>query len=473
MEKYLGNKTGLLPLIETFIKERVPEAASISDLFAGTTNVSRHFRKAGMAVATGDLNRFSYVLGRAYLTASVWPKMEGVHGAYDTQFMEALRFTAEKNVPSDVRPGQRRSLAPLARAIATLQEAGRVNTTPGILHDYFCVSGANSGYVSIRGGTGRRNYFSDANALFLDGALEALRTWRNTGMVDDDELMLLLACVIEEVVITANVSGTFHDFSRERLWPNALQRFTLRMPPIVVSSARAEVVNCDALDAAGTIAPHDVCYFDPPYNFRQYGAYYHLLNFVAAYPFLEDPRAYAENLSFVRGQNMVDDHTSAFCFRDDFIGSLQTLIERVPAEHVVLSYYGGRNHWNHWSATEIPTDRGLRELTALFRDRGLFDECEIVPVLSVRQNYQSRAGERKRFVDEYLLMGSRTNVPTAGDGAPAPLDANVALGLAEHFEHFVSGGEKLVAGNRPAPRTAVSVARKGPVGVDMPRLNVG
>lgn len=458
MEKYLGNKTALLPLIEAFLKERAPEAGSISDLFAGTTNVSRHFRRAGMAVATGDLNRFSYVLARAYLTAGRWPAFDGIDGPYDRAFLEALRFTAEKHMPADAKAAHRRAAAPLARALAVLQTAGERNRTAGVFHSNFCAQGARSAFTSVRGGSGHRNYFSEANALFLDGALGELRRWRLSGAVDGSELMTLLACVIEEVVITANVSGTFHDFSRDRLWPNALQRFTLRSPPAVLSPARAEVVNADALGAAGAIAPHDVCYLDPPYNFRQYGAYYHLLNFVAAFPFLDDPEAYAAELAFVRGQNMVDDHSSAFCFRDDFVGALRALIERTPSRHVVLSYYGGRNHWNHWSATDIPTDRGLRELSAVFRDRALFDECEIVPVLAVRQNFQSRAGERKRLVDEYLLMGSRTRIPRAATSPAPPLAANVALGVAEHFGHFVAGGEERRAGAGAPSRIAVTVA---------------
>lgn len=447
MEKYLGNKTTLLPVIEAFLKERMPAVTSISDLFAGTTNVSRHFRRSGIAVATGDLNRFSYVLARAYLTTSFWPTMEGVAGAFDPAFFEMLRFTAERHIPADEKATHRRAVAPLARALAVLQAAGESNRVPGVFHTYFCANGSRSGFVSIRGGSGRRNYFSEGNALIIDGVLTELRRWRLSGTIDQNELMILLASVIEEVVITANVSGTFHDFSREKLWPNALQHFTLRMPPIVLSAARAEVLNADAFGAAGVIAPHDVCYIDPPYNFRQYGAYYHLLNFVAAYPFLGDPESYAADLSFVRGQNMADDHSSEFCFRDKFIGALRALIERVPSKHIVLSYYGGRNHWNHWSATETPTDRGLRELSAVFRDRSVFDECEIVPALAVRQNFQSRAGERKHLVDEYLLVGSRTNVPAGTSASATPLSANVALDIAEHFGHFRTGCEERSAGS--------------------------
>lgn len=47
MEKYLGNKSSLLPLIDRFFAERIPGATRISDVFAGTNNVSRYFRSRG------------------------------------------------------------------------------------------------------------------------------------------------------------------------------------------------------------------------------------------------------------------------------------------------------------------------------------------------------------------------------------------------------------------------------------------
>lgn len=457
MEKYLGNKTALLPIIFQFIAERVPEASSISDLFSGTTNVSRFFRRSGFDVASGDTNRFSYVLAHAYLTCADCPRFENVDGPFEVADYELLRLAANAALPVRDRRSNRRSLEPLARALAVLQHAAVSNVKPGIFFDFFCASGCRATFKSLRGGSGRRNYFSEQNALFVDGALNALRLWFREGRVSRSELFLLLASVIEEVVIIANVSGTFHDFNRKRLWPNSLQRFTLRFPPLVLSNCRAEIANADALDMAQAIAPHSVCYIDPPYNFRQYGAYYHLLNFLAAFPFLEDLQAYTESLSFVRGQNMLDDYTSTFCFRDSFISSLRSLIERVPSQHVVLSYYGGRNHWNHWSVTDRPTDRGLRELSALFRDRALFDECEIVPALNVRQNFQSRVGERKAMVNEYLLLGSRVRVPAAVGASVAPLSTNLAIGVAEHFGHFVSRGKQQVARAGAPGKLAVAV----------------
>ena len=437
MEKYLGNKTVLLPSIHQFIVERAPQARSISDLFAGTTNVSRHFRKLDFNVIAGDLNRFSYVLARAYLGSSTCPSFGSIDGQYDAATLERLRFAVEGSASAD-RGAIWRAIRPLAKALATLHEAGLTNRRRGIICEHFTRDGKYSAFTSVRGSSGQRNYFSPPNALFLDGLLNTLWRWRRDGRITPNETFLLLSSVIEEVVITANVNGTFHDFNRTRLWPNALQPFTLRLPPLVLSPSSAEIVHGDALNAARGIEKHDVCYIDPPYNFRQYGAYYHLLNFIAAYAFLQDPDDYVQKLTFVRGQNMVDDHSSSFCFRDDFIGSLRKLILRVPANHVVLSYYGGRNHWNHWSVTDELTDRGLMEVSALFRDRTLFDDCEIIPALSIRRNYQSRAGEKKKLVNEYLLIGSRTRVPAARQAPVSELAANKAIGVVEHFPHFLT-----------------------------------
>jgi len=453
MEKYIGNKTSILPLIGRFVSDRVPAASSISDLFAGTTNVSRFFRARGFDIVSGDVNRFSYVLGRAYLTHATCPSFEGCAGTPDDTAIERIKFDFHRALrrTGDLFLAQGRvtdiwrQLRPLADALAILQKLGERNRRSGIIVDHFTIWGKKSKFRSVRGTVGQRNYFTYENALFLDGVLRKLHEWRISGRLNADEVFLMLASVIEEVVITANVNGTFHDFNRDRLWPNANQRFFLRLPLVSLSESKAEVLMGNALEAARSVTSHDVCYIDPPYNFRQYSAYYHFLNFIAAFPFLSKPKDYVSRLAFVRGQNMIDDFTSPFCFRTGFIESLRCTITNMDAQHVVLSYYGGRNHWNHWSKVDMPTDQGLRELSALFRDKTLFDECEIVPALSIRQNYQSRVGEQKELVNEYLLFGSRNKRRRRSRKSVAPFGPNVAIGVAEHFSHTVSGGEKPVA----------------------------
>jgi adenine-specific DNA-methyltransferase len=447
MEKYLGNKSSILPLIDAFLQSRVPGVNSISDVFAGTNNVSRYFRGRGWATAACDANRFSYVLAQAYLGTVVPPLFEGVRkGNVDAlrlrrlelEFARGISRYGELYLPGSDTEQMLQDMRYLSQALLQLQTAGERNLQPGVITEHFTQWGTRSKYSSIRGTSGVRNYFSKNNALFLDAVLDSVRQWWRAGLLQRAEVFLLLTSIIEEVVITANVNGTFHDFNRDRIWPNATQQFQLRLPLVSHTGPSAEIANADAVEAAGVFGHHSICYLDPPYNFRQYTAYYHFLNFVAAYPFLDEIGDYVMGLSHVRGQHPEDDFSSDFCYQNRFVSSLKRLIGNVDADHVVLSYYSGRNHWNHWSSVSEPTDEGFREIRALFDDKELFSQSEVVPALDVRRNYQSRVGEQKKLVNEYLFHGVRRTRPReARTPKLGALLSNERWGLTREFSHTV------------------------------------
>lgn len=442
MEKYIGNKSTLLPALESFVSTRLPDARSISDLFAGTTNVARYFAARGFHAEVSDVNRFSYVLAQTYLGLNSFPRFSKVRvPPPHTSTLEKMRSEFGKSFARFGRQYQPdmteeeiwSSQSRAARVLAALQERSSANTQPGFISTYFTRSGSRSAYESIRGTRGQRNYFSKENGLVLDAALNQIRNWWRSGKLDRDEVFYLLTVVIEEVAITANVNGTFHDFNRERLWPNALQPFLLRMPLAAPLRVRTGISNDDAISASKYVRKHDVCYVDPPYNFRQYTSYYHLLNFIAAFPFLESVEDYLEKLSHVRGQNMTDDYSSPFCAKDEFLRNLDILFRQVDADHVVLSYYSGRNHWNHWADKHGSEDAGFVRIGKYFESSGLFSSVEIVPVLSIRTNYQSRVGERKRLVNEYLFFGSLSKRRRKFSNSAPPLSVNSQLGIADQF----------------------------------------
>jgi hypothetical protein len=282
----------------------------------------------------------------------------------------------------------------------------------------------------------------------LDRILDKIREWYRSEAITQAETFFLMTAVIEEVVIVANVNGTFHDFNRNRLWPNSLQELTLRLPLIDPSPEKSATIFCnDVADLAPTLPAHDVTYMDPPYNFRQYTAYYHLINLIAAWPFLEGLDEYLASLTFVRGQNMKDDFSSALCSKKLFTSALRAVMTDINSDWVVLSYYGGRNHWNHWSDTDVPTDEGFRILTTLFEDTDLFDWSESVPALSARLNYQSRVGERKTLIDEHLFIGHRTSgkrPDTAEKRSLSPLNQQFGL---EQFGFFKTGATSASEGS--------------------------
>jgi adenine-specific DNA-methyltransferase len=440
MEKYLGNKRTILDALYRFVTVRCPRTTSLCDVFAGTTNVGRYFRRRDFDVHSNDINRFSYVLGGAYLALSDYPQFKHVRATLspgnvdkiEAYFRAAARKDADQLFPMYRTSEIWEKLLPLAQVLASLNEILSSKRQPSFVVDCFTREGRYSAFRSMRGTVGRRNYFSVENARRLDAMLHRIRNWFAAGYLSTTELHLLMTAVIEEVTLVANVNGTFHDFNRARLWPNALQRLWLKVP-LTFATERKATVYCQDSQLLGTLVPpHDVLYIDPPYNFRQYTAYYHLLNFIAAYPFLPAIEEYLSAIDHVRGQNMMDDFTSPFCFRDRFALALKDMIGRYRSDYVVLSYYGGRNHWNHWARTKRLTDDGLSVLISTFKDKGLFAEFECVPVLQLRQNYQSRVGERKQMVHEHILWGRRTSASAAVGTGTLLAKVNERLGLS-HF----------------------------------------
>lgn len=416
MEKYLGNKRVLLDDIYNFCLQNSPDAKSIYDAFSGTTNVARMFQKKGFSVFANDINRFSYVLGQTYLCLPKYPDFQNIkinqvndEFGLEARFFSDVRRDGGALFDDDKSEHVFKKLRSSLSVFAYLNSLNEMKEGDDyhILNNY-TESGECSYYKSLRGTEGYRNYFSRENAVLIDNMLHQVRLWYRSGVLDNSEVFYLLTAILEEVVLNANVSGTFHDFNRKKLWPNSLQRFYLKIPLASVSKTTGHMFNGDALQVSGVIPEHDVLYIDPPYNFRQYTSYYHLLNFIAIYPFLDDVNEYLSGITYVRGQREDDDFASDFCFKDRFIGALDALISQSKCKYVVMSYYGGRNHWNHWSKEENHTDVGFNILEEYF-SRDKFCSHSSTSVTKLRMNYQSRVGEKKSIIDEYLFFAKKVD----------------------------------------------------------------
>jgi adenine-specific DNA methylase len=432
MEKYLGNKRVLVESLGAFVDANCPEAKSILDIFAGTTNVGRYFRKRGFSVTSNDINRFSFILGSTYLALRKYPVFEGLSDVpsptpeHSSRLEKAFSSAAARDksqfFPLDRLESVWSSFLD-SRAVDVIAYLNSFTSSSksstSYITDYFTQFGRHSTFKSVRGSVGKRNYFSEENARKLDAILGCVRDWWQEGRLTTDEVNFVMTSIIEEVTLIANVNGTFHDFNRNRLWPNSLQELFLKVPLSFVKNVRCRVHCADAVDLARTLPPHDILYIDPPYNFRQYSAYYHFLNFIAAYPFLQSVDEYLAELDFVRGQNAHDDFTSDFCFRDRFIDALRSLIRNSACHYVVMSYYGGRNHWNHWSKGDTHKDIGFEILSEVFNESEFFCRSKSLSATQVRQNYQSRNGEQKRMIDEYFFFGERNGRTFHRDSLPA------------------------------------------------------
>lgn len=392
IQRYLGNKSAIVPEIIAEIRKLANPGDLVFDAFAGTLSVSAAIKAAGFNVAFNDINYFTWVFGRAYLSQSVLP------GAPDKT--GALKPGNDENWRSAVT----NLIAPYDNSVP--QYARRRD-----IFNHYCEDGAESAFHSKRGTQGRRRFFSSENADIIDRALSRIRYWHRECDLPEETRCLLLAVLMSGVEKVSNTQGTYHDFPREYIDPRSINTISLRAPtsehfggPVSSCFGKAQ----DTLDFVASVPRHKVMYIDPPYNFRQYTAYYFMLNLIGEYPEVEDLDGYFENIEFVRGQNMESDFKSTFCNKKSFIPSLDQLVRNADCDFVVLSYFDGRNHWGEFKSKALDTS-GRHELENFFRS-GLFerDSLECLPL--ERLNYQSYGGYTATPVNEFLFVAKKSKV---------------------------------------------------------------
>ena len=204
---------------------------SAHDAFAGTASVSRALKKNGWRVHSSDLLMSSYVFQRAYVVAE----------------------SAGRDVEE------------LANELAALPPR------EGFITLHF----------SPATGDGKgRMYFTPENAGRIDAAREELESWRGAGKIGEDDYYILLAAIIEGADRVANTAGVYASYMK-RWQPNAKRAFGIVPEKPIKGAQPAEAHLMDATDAAKRIGDVDLVYIDPPYNSRQYVAYYHIPEILA------------------------------------------------------------------------------------------------------------------------------------------------------------------------------------------------
>jgi adenine-specific DNA-methyltransferase len=243
--RYIGNKTRLLPFILRTLRRSGIDVGSAHDAFAGTASVSRALKKKGWGVHSSDLLMSSYVFQRAYVVAE----------------------SADRNVQE------------LAGELAVLPPR------EGFITRHFSPA-ANDGKVG-------RMYFTPENAGRIDAAREELERWHRAGTIGEDSYYLLLAAIIEGADRVANTAGVYASYMK-RWQPNAKRAFGIVPEKPVKGAQLAEAHLMDATDAAKEIGEVDLLYIDPPYNSRQYVAYYHIPEILA--------RGWSDSAPAIRGK---------------------------------------------------------------------------------------------------------------------------------------------------------------------------
>jgi adenine-specific DNA-methyltransferase len=285
--RFIGSKARLLGAIEELLCARGVAGGTLLDVFCGTSAVGRHFKERGFRVLANDRMRLAWVRAKAL-------------------------------VEVDARP---RGLTALVREVEAASD----------------VDGLITRQYSPAGDAGRM-YFTAGHARRIDAALELLAERRRVGALDDASLFLVLAGVLAGADKVANISGTYGAFLK-RWQTNTRRLFRVEVPAPVRGRPRD---GCRAFrDDANELVRQqscDVLYIDPPYNGREYSANYHVLEAIAARPFLVGDELAAFEASIYGKTGLLPYERSDFCSKRRVCNAFSDLIRGCRAEHVVVSY---------------------------------------------------------------------------------------------------------------------------------------
>ena len=274
---YIGSKHKLSSFITSAIEDQVGDLSTrvFAEMFGGTGIVARRLKTKVKKVIVNDTEPYAFALLRHYI---------GNHKKLDA----VKRFET-----LNALPGKK-----------------------GFVFEHYCAGGGHG-----------RNYFSDANGMKIDAMRQTLTELRTKKSIDDDVYYWLLASLIEAADKVANTASVYGAFLKQ-IKKSAQRDLELVPAPYETTKASHDVYSDDA-NALVKKIKGDVLYLDPPYNQRQYGANYHLLNTVALYDAFEPQGKTGLRPGYFK---------SDYCKAKTVAGTFEDLLRSADFEFVFISY---------------------------------------------------------------------------------------------------------------------------------------
>jgi adenine-specific DNA-methyltransferase len=274
---YIGSKHKLSQFIKQSIYSVVGENLSetvFCDLFAGTGIVGRNFKTEVKQVISNDIEYYSFVLNKNYIEN---------HCHFEYKYL-----------------------------------VDELNNTDGVKGFIFEEYSEN--------GKAQRQYFSEYNGKKIDAVRQKIENWKNKKQINDNQYYFLLASLLESADKIANTASVYGAFLKQI--KKSAQKEMVIIPAIFAFDDNShKVFNLDSNELIKKISG-DILYLDPPYNARQYGANYHLLNTIAKY----------DNFN-PKGKTGLRAHQkSIFCSKNSVIQSFEELIKNAQFKYTFLSY---------------------------------------------------------------------------------------------------------------------------------------
>lgn len=269
--RYLGSKQRLLDFINETIEQNCPNFESILDVFGGTGVVGNYFSEKGKSVYINDLLYSNYCIYNAFLS----------NKKFDEKKIEKI--------------------------------IDQYNNIGKIKDNYFS-------------DTFKDTYFSKNDCMKIGYIREDIETRYSKGEITDKEKYILIASLLYSMDRIANTVGHYDAYRKKQNLKDCFEMFGLSINKNI--KQRNEIYNLDANELVKKVKA-DIIYIDPPYNSRQYGDAYHLLENVALW---KKPKVYGVAKKMDRSSIK-----SNYC-TNKASNSFKNLIENCNCKYILVSY---------------------------------------------------------------------------------------------------------------------------------------
>ena len=330
---YIGSKKKLLNLLDhiisTYCKIDSNKKIVFGDLLAGTCIVSNYFSNR-FDVVCNDIEQYSYCIGNAL-----------------------LKCEYNENIQNKI------------------ELLNKLDPVEGLIYkNYAPHENTNNNYDN------NRQFFTPENSKRCDSMRQKINEWFHNGEISQNEYLYLLACIIsdtDKIANTASIYGAYlKDFKKSAILPLTLtpihKKNNIINSHVVLNNDINNVLDIE----------YDIVYIDPPYNSRQYGSNYHVLNYIYKYD---------SNIELYGKTGLIRDYfKSSFCRKDQAYDELNNIIKNIKARYVLISY----NNEGILSIKNIQNILSQRGIVTTF-------QC-------FYKKYKSQKNQSDEFVTEYVHL---------------------------------------------------------------------
>lgn len=293
--RYLGSKTRLLPFISEVVNTNTRNIINVADIFAGTGAVASMFRDSGANITVNDILTSNYIVYNCFFGSKPF----------------------------------------------------RLNAILGWLMQMNTIKGE-QGYVTENYG-GR--YFSEQNAMKIDAAREFIEKQDYQNSREKDILLTSLVYALDKV---ANTVGHY-DAYRKTMDSFEPIRFPLPNVLTTAATSSAQIYCEDANELVRKLKHQDLIYIDTPYNSRQYGDTYHVLENIVTW---EKPKLYG-----VARKAMDRSATRSIYCTSQADEAFDDLIQHLDTHYILVSYNNMAHKGNNRSNAKISNDEIVHSLS--------------------------------------------------------------------------------------------------------------